>query len=123
MFILLSMIFLHIVDDYYLQGFLAQAKQKSWWEEHYPQEQYKKDYLCALATHGFSWAFMIMLPLALASGFAVNMDFVIILAMNGFIHSHIDNLKANCGVLNLTQDQSLHLVQIAITYFLLGINL
>jgi hypothetical protein len=27
---LMAMLFLHIVDDYYLQGFLASAKQKSW---------------------------------------------------------------------------------------------
>ena len=27
--LLLAMIFLHIVDDYYLQGWLASAKQKS----------------------------------------------------------------------------------------------
>lgn len=28
---LLGMLYLHIVDDYYLQGFLASAKQKEWW--------------------------------------------------------------------------------------------
>lgn len=30
--ILFTMIFCHIVDDYYLQGWLASAKQKSWWK-------------------------------------------------------------------------------------------
>ena len=30
-FILLFMIMMHIVDDYYLQGILASMKQKSWW--------------------------------------------------------------------------------------------
>lgn len=36
-FLLLLMIFCHIVDDYYLQGWLASAKQKKWWEENAPQ--------------------------------------------------------------------------------------
>lgn len=31
--LLLCMLFCHIVDDYYLQGWLASAKQKSWWEK------------------------------------------------------------------------------------------
>ena len=30
-FMLLFMVFLHIVDDYYLQGILASMKQKQWW--------------------------------------------------------------------------------------------
>ena len=30
---LLTMIFLHIVDDYYLQGVLAKMKQRKWWED------------------------------------------------------------------------------------------
>ncbi len=47
-FVLLSMIFLHIVDDYYLQGILASMKQKSWWEENAPQRLYKYDYIVAL---------------------------------------------------------------------------
>lgn len=32
-FLLLLMIFLHIVDDYYLQGILASMKQKEWWNK------------------------------------------------------------------------------------------
>lgn len=42
-FVLLSMIFLHIVDDYYLQGILVSMKQKSWWEENAPQRLYKSE--------------------------------------------------------------------------------
>ena len=29
-FVLLGMVFAHIVDDYYLQGWLASTKQKDW---------------------------------------------------------------------------------------------
>ena len=43
--LLLGMLFCHIVDDYYLQGWLASAKQKSWWEKNAPDELYKNDYI------------------------------------------------------------------------------
>lgn len=33
LYLLLGMLFLHIVDDYYLQGWLASARQKSWWKK------------------------------------------------------------------------------------------
>lgn len=59
--ILISMIFCHIVDDYYLQGWLASAKQKSWWEKNAPDDLYKHDYMMALFMHSFSWTFMMML--------------------------------------------------------------
>lgn len=65
-FILFTMIFCHIVDDYYLQGWLASAKQKSWWEKNAPEKLYKYDYLAALFMHSFSWSFMIMLPPTIA---------------------------------------------------------
>ena len=59
--LLLTMLFCHIVDDYYLQGWLASAKQKSWWEKNAPDKLYKNDYIMALCEHAFSWTFMIML--------------------------------------------------------------
>lgn len=43
--LILSMIFCHIVDDYYLQGCLAKMKQKKWWEENCPDEKYKNDFM------------------------------------------------------------------------------
>lgn len=36
--LILTMIFMHIIDDYCLQGILASMKQKSWWTE---QKEYK----------------------------------------------------------------------------------
>jgi hypothetical protein len=40
-FILLtSMFFCHIIDDFYLQGILAQLKQHKFWEENAPQKLY-----------------------------------------------------------------------------------
>ena len=60
--ILLLMIFLHIVDDFYLQGWLASAKQKKWWEDNCPGEMYKHDWVISLIAHSFRWTFMILLP-------------------------------------------------------------
>lgn len=72
-FTLISMIFCHIVDDYYLQGWLASAKQKEYWrkQENY-SEKYKNDYIAALFMHSFSWGFMIMLPIAYSMNFNIN---------------------------------------------------
>ena len=52
-FILLSMIFLHIVDDFKLQqGILSNMKQKNWWtsQKEY-NDAYRYDYIPALILH------------------------------------------------------------------------
>lgn len=118
-FIVLLMIFCHIVDDYYLQGWLASAKQKKYWQENAPQELYKRDYIWALIMHSFSWAFMIMLPIAYVNSFAVDSAFLIMFAMNVIIHAMVDNLKANDGKINLWEDQLIHIVQIGLTALVL----
>lgn len=43
--VLLSMMFLHIVDDFKFQGILSSMKQKSWWKKNYPNKCYKYDYI------------------------------------------------------------------------------
>ena len=78
--IFLTMIFLHIVDDYYLQGILAQMKQKKFWKEQTPDELYKYDYIWALIMHAFSWTFMIMLPLIFVS--PISPAFYVIFVVN-----------------------------------------
>lgn len=117
-FILIVTIFFHIVDDYYLQGWLASAKQKEWWEQKASDELYKYDYIWALIMHGFSWGFTTMLPIAIALSFDVNLCFIGMLIWNMLIHAIIDNLKANKKVINLWQDQLLHMGQIIITFCL-----
>ena len=77
-FIFLSMIFAHIVDDYYLQGWLASAKQKKYWKENAPDELYKYDYIMALIMHSMSWSFMIMLPIAIFMQLEISLKFMII---------------------------------------------
>ena len=115
--IFLTMIFLHIVDDYYLQGILAQMKQKKFWKEQAPDELYKYDYIWALIMHAFSWTFMIMLPLIFVS--PINPVFYVIFVVNLAVHAYVDNLKANKHKINLWQDQLIHLAQIILTFIIL----
>lgn len=117
-FIFLWMIFFHIVDDYYLQGWLASAKQKSWWEKNAPEDLYKHDYIWALIMHSFSWAFMIMLPIAYMLGFAITKIFVIVFVFNVAFHAVIDDQKANRKTINLWHDQLFHMMQIVLTFVL-----
>ena len=115
LFIILSMIFCHIVDDYYLQGWLASAKQKKWWEENAPQKLYNHDYIMALIMHSMSWSFMIMLPIAISMSCNVSILFVIVFILNAVIHALVDNLKANKLQISLITDQLIHLLQIFVT--------
>lgn len=115
LFIILAMIFCHIVDDYYLQGWLASAKQKKWWEENVPQKLYNHDYIMALIMHSMSWSFMIMLPIAISMSFNVSILFVIVFIFNAVIHALVDNLKANKLQISLITDQLIHLLQIFVT--------
>ena len=122
--ILLAMIFCHIADDYYLQGWLASAKQKTWWKKNAPEKLYQNDYIMALFMHSFSWSFMIMIPIIIYllvrkisfQEWLIIPDFV-----NMSIHCIVDNLKANKRQINLIQDQSIHLVQIFVTWMVVMI--
>lgn len=118
-FIVLSMIFCHIIDDYKLQGILASMKQKQWWKENASQDLYKYDYLVALIMHSISWSFMIMFPIALYKHFVLGVPFIIAFILNVFCHAYIDDLKANKKKINLIIDQLIHIVQIAVTAIIL----
>ena len=119
-FTLLFMIFLHIVDDYYLQGWLASAKQKKYWRENAPEKLYKYDYIWALFMHSFSWAFMIMLPIAINLNFEINFVFIAIFVANLTVHAIVDDLKANRRKINLWIDQLIHIVQIVLTFLIMA---
>lgn len=117
-FVLLAMIFLHIIDDYRLQGILASMKQKKWWEEQKEYKNlYKYDYIPALIEHSFSWTFMIMLPIAIVLRFNIGWWAIAYIA-NMVIHAFVDNLKANALKINLVIDQSIHIAQIVITWLI-----
>ena len=117
-FILLAMIFLHIIDDYKLQGILASMKQKKWWKE---QKEYKKlyrhDYIPALIEHSFSWTFMIMLPIAIVLHLNIGW-WIFAYIVNMVIHAFVDDLKANKFKINLVIDQTIHLIQIIVTWLI-----
>lgn len=113
--LLLAMIFCHIVDDYYLQGVLAKMKQKKWWEENSNNKKYKYDYIVALICHSFSWTFMIMLPIAIFKEFDLGILYILY-PINCVVHCITDDLKANKLKINLIADQSIHLFQIILTW-------
>lgn len=115
---ILLMIFLHIVDDYYLQkGWMSEAKQKKYWEDNAPDKMYKFDYIWVLLMHSFSWSFMIMLPIAFVEQFNIGGKFLTMFILNLLLHASVDNHKANERRINLWQDQLIHIVQIILTYF------
>ena len=119
-FILIVMMFCHTVADYNLQGWLASAKQKSYWEENAPEDMYRYDYIIALIMHSISWSAMIMFPLMiyqLYTSHSLIMAFIIFI-INIFLHTQIDDMKANAKQINLIQDQLLHLVCVFGSWFL-----
>lgn len=111
--VLFLMIFLHIIDDFCLQGIMASMKQKSWWQNDPigSRPLYRYDYIAALFAHSFSWAFMIMIPVLVWGEW----NFIVLL-LNMAMHAFVDDMKANHGAINLIADQSLHLGQILITW-------
>lgn len=115
-FIFLSMVFLHVVDDFYLQGILAKMKQKQWWSENAPESLYRNDYIIALIIHGLSWSFLVMLPIAADRWFNVGMPFAVAFLLNAIVHAIVDNAKCNKHKINLIVDQGTHFLQILITY-------
>lgn len=118
--LLLLMIFAHIADDFYLQGNLAKMKQKVWWEKLFEYKSiYKHDYKMALLIHSMSWSIMILIPsmilLPTVSSYLLLGAFII----NTIIHYWIDNEKCNKLHINLMVDQTIHLLQVIVTWVLL----
>ena len=116
--LLIFMLFAHIVDDYYLQGWLASATTKNWWKKNAPDELYSKDYIMALFCHSLSWSIMIFLPILIYSLYnKIDLNwFYLAIPINLIIHAVIDDLKANKFKINLIIDQNIHFTQIFITY-------
>lgn len=120
---LFSMLFCHVIDDYYSQGILANLKQKIFWEKNAPDKLYRYDYIMALFMHSFSWSFMILLPVVVYHWWIVQdfevfiqTKYVLCLFVNLMIHGIVDDLKANRHKINLIHDQSIHMIQIVVTW-------
>ena len=118
---------LHLVADYTLQGILCDLKQKGWWIEQLTKlayktndttkqarlfEKYGHDYISGLICHAAMWSILTFLPLMFVCSQLV---FALVVIFNLVIHCVVDHLKANKHVINLNQDQLLHLLQIAVT--------
>ena len=118
--LLIFMIFAHITDDYYLQGWLASAKTKNWWKKNAPDKLYSKDYIMALFCHSLSWSIMVFLPILIYSLYnQIDLNwFYLVLPINLIVHAIIDDLKANKFKINLIIDQSIHFIQIFITWLI-----
>jgi len=125
-FIFIIMVFFHIHDDFNRQGILATMKQKKYWEENYPAKMYKNDYIMALLAHSFAWVFMILLPPTMYVYFVDKSNFnsylgiyMMMFISNWILHALVDDLKANKLVINLVQDQLIHIFQILLTCIVL----
>ena len=119
--VLFSMVFMHILDDYKLQGILAEMKQITWWFHNYPQKKYENDYITALIEHAFSWTFMVHIPPTLFFIISNRSIDILLLSfiLNLIVHTITDHAKANWSAINLTQDQFIHIMQILYTWYFL----
>lgn len=115
--IVLTMMLLgHLVSDYTLQGWLADGKQKSWWDKAFGGKtpaKYRFDYVAALLCHALYWSIFICAP------FYASRFFILAILYNAVVHAEIDDLKANRNAINLVTDQCLHLAQILVTFAIL----
>ena len=120
--VLTAMLFCHIIDDYVLQGWLATGKQRDWWKTNAPDRLYKYDYIMALAEHAFSWTCAIHIPVLvyayLFQDFKAVYIYVIVFILNWIIHAATDHCKANLHIINLIQDQTIHVAQIIVTWLI-----
>ena len=117
--LLLLMLLAHIADDFYLQGILANMKQKRWWEHsEWYKPLYRDDYRIALLIHSMSWSIMILLPYIVLYNISGLMLFGAFIT-NAVIHYYVDDLKANKEQINLVVDQSIHIGQVIVTWMTL----
>ncbi|MCM1294996.1 MAG: DUF3307 domain-containing protein [Muribaculaceae bacterium] len=122
LYVLFTMIFFHILDDFCLQScWLVDGKQRAWWERNAPDHMYRHDYIVALLVHGFSWSFATMIPLMVCIGGKPTAAFYIMLIGNALLHSLIDDMKANRKRINLIADQLFHLLQLILAFVVVGV--
>lgn len=134
-FILFLMLLMHYIEDFHLQGCLANLKQKKWWEKqmsnndmrsHYVLEHsiYKNDYKMSLFAHSIENSLFVMLPMiidTLISEYTHHIQNAWLLFVPSAIlicvsHYLIDDLKANKMKINLIQDQLYHLCIILLIF-------
>lgn len=128
-FILLIMLFVHVIDDFHLQGILANMKQINWWKKEVYKEykgqrdkfnMYHNDWIPCIIWHAFQWSCMIIIP-CIVNNFNITnkLYFYIVIFINMIIHAIIDHLKCNKYLINLITDQLCHICQIFITWLII----
>lgn len=124
MMILIGMFWCHVIDDYMLQGCLASLKQRDWWKDKVADLDhsiYRHDYVVALVCHSISWSCSIMLiPWLIAD--STGMQVYLMFLLNVACHALVDHLKANVRCINLIMDQTIHAVQIVLTWLFFLLN-
>ena len=111
--VLVAMILCHLIADYPLQGWLAQAKTKSYWQN--GPAKNKHDWIAALIAHATMWSIIVMIPMLVASKMELGWAWLV-LPFNIIGHVIIDHGKANKHTINLIEDQLMHLVQILLSW-------
>ena len=124
-FILLGMLWMHVIDDYVLQTVLGRLKQHDWWVEQPGYSQfYSNDYKAALLCHAFEWSGSIScIPIIYTLINAEHLNYnivgsvlIILFIVNTIIHYRVDDAKANKKIFNLVQDQIIHFIQVLTTF-------
>lgn len=122
----LSLLYMHIMDDFVFQGVLSKLKRKVFWlkDKEY-KEIYKYDYIISLIIHALSWTISINIPVMFILIHYNKLDnimyttiFIIEFLLNWIIHSIVDDLKANKMKINLITDQIIHFIQVSIIFIL-----
>lgn len=106
------MVLCHVVEDFHIQGRMADMKQRSFWEPY--GRMYAWDHVPVLLLHGFEWSMFVSLPILITSWSSVSAGFMAVVVANGLIHSLVDHLKCNSLKLSLVQDQAIHILQIVV---------
>lgn len=124
--LVLLVLLLHFYSDFNLQigAKLDGMKQKIWWRRQFKKlkidavdaKRYRYDFKCALLIHAFVWSILTFAPLIYFTKSVVGI--LAIVVVNALMHAKIDDVKANEYLLNLIEDQVMHIVQIAGTLFL-----
>lgn len=123
-FVLLAMLYCHVLEDFHLQGCLAFMKQKKWWDDNEPNRLYRYDYISSLIMHSIGWTTLIMAPLMvlmLMCHAPIIVAFSVAWMLNAIIHAITDHLKANVECISLFTDQYVHFAQIFITWIIITI--
>jgi len=111
---LFIMIFLAIVDEFYLQGKLENLKNK-YGLGFGESEKNKNDWITALLIHSFSWTFMIHFPILYLGGITI-LHLILSFVINIFVHAILDHLATNVGKISYSTSYMGHLFQITMTF-------